>query len=202
MNDNEKQQIPIDYLNQIAPKNTSKIDFLRKKSVVIGIIITAILIAITAIVVIVSSFNTQSTQQLAARLLTTNELAEDASSNIKSSQLRALNGNLKIYLTNTIRDIEPILDTEDVKIKNIDKNITAAEASQTIIDTLEDARLNAIYDRTYAREMSYKLDTILTLINQLNKKTNNKDLGNFLDDAYSNLVPIQKELADFNETNI
>jgi len=200
MNEDNNPQPPIDYLNQISSKPVRKMGFLPRKPIMLAIIGASILVIILAAVSLFSS-NTQPTQQLAARLITTSKLAETASSNIKSSQLRALNGSLKTYLNNTISGIEPILLAEGVKIKSIDKKITAAEASQETINKLEDARLNAIYDRTYSREMAYKLETILALMDQISKKNNSSSLKSFLDSAHTNLVPIQAELASFNKTN-
>ncbi|MDK2899168.1 MAG: hypothetical protein PWQ10_355 [Patescibacteria group bacterium] len=198
---NNKELLPVDYLNEIAPKAPKKINLLIGQPIIIIATAVILLIVIILIATNLLSTNKQSMQKLAARLITTNSIAEDASSNLKNTKLRATNGNLKIYLTNTIRDIEPILTSENVKIKSLDKNITASEISQNTIDTLEDARLNAIYDRTYAREMAYKLDTVLTLIDQINDATNNKTIKEFLNNSYVNLVPIQKELADFNEVD-
>jgi hypothetical protein len=66
---------------------------------------------------------------------------------------------------------------------------------------LDNARLNAVYDRTYSREMAYKLATVLTLMQQIYESTNNKSLKNFLVNAYKNLEPTQKNFTDFNEAD-
>jgi hypothetical protein len=49
--------------------------------------------------------------------------------------------------------------------------------------------------------MAYRLDTVITLMRQINGNTNNKDLKSYLDDAMTNLTPIQKQFADFNAAN-
>ena len=62
---------------------------------------------------------------------------------------------------------------------------------------LEDARLNAKYDSTYAREMSYQLATILSLYQKL-IPASTPQTKTILEKATTNLEPIQKDLANFN----
>ena len=73
-----------------------------------------------------------------------------------------------------------------------------SESNEKILAKLEDARLNAIYDRSYARELSYQLETTMSLMRQIYNKTKNKDLKTFLEESYNNLEPIQKQFSDFN----
>lgn len=196
----DNQQPPADYLDRIAPKATPKKGFLNKRPILIGSfgLIIIMIIVLTAGVLM---GRIDSTEKLAARLITTESIADGATSKIKSTQLRALNSELKLYLTNTIRDIEPILTKDNIKIKKLNKKVTVAESGEKMLATLEDARLNAIYDRTYAREMAYQLDTILTLMHQISSSTRNKDLQSFLENSQKNLEPTQKQFADFNATN-
>ena len=199
---NENQPTPPteDYLNQIAPKITKKTDILHSKLVIIGgISIVVVLIAIL-IANIVSGIVSPS-ERLAARLLSTESILNDATSKTKSTQIRTSNGNLKLYLTNTIRDITPILKKEAININNLDKKVKTAESNTSVLTTLEDARLNATYDRVYAREMSYKLDTIITLMDQIQNSSSDKAMKTFLQDAIKNLKPIQTQFADFNAAN-
>lgn len=199
-NENQPTPPPEDYLNQIAPKITKKTDILRNKLVIIGgISIVVVLIAI--IIANIASGIVNQTEQLAARLLSTEVILNNATSKTKSTQLRTSNGNLKLYLTNTIRDITPILKKEAVNINNLSKKVKTIESNTTVLSTLEDARLNATYDRVYAREMSYKLDTIITLMDQIQKSSSDKAMKTFLQEAIINLKPIQAQFADFNAAN-
>jgi len=197
MNPNDNQPIPSDYLNQIAAQPPKKVNFVRKQPILIG---GVAIIAVIIILTIISSLSggIKPSEQLAARLIATKSVADDATSKIKSPELRALNSNLKIYLTNTIRDIAAPLLKDKINVNRLDKKATVAESNVQLLATLEDARLNAIYDRTYAREMAYQLDTVLTLMRQIYNDTSNKDLKSFLDSKIENLVPIQKQFADFN----
>lgn len=200
MYQDNNQENPIDYLNQIAPKTESNNWLLSKKPLIIG------LIAMAGLLIVISAFsmlsgNNASTARLAARLSSTGTLAKNSTKNIKSTQLRATNANLSSYLTNAIRDIEPFLAKEGIKIKSIDKTIVASEATTELDTVLENARLNAIYDRTYAREMAYKLDTIITLMNKVNKNSSSKSLRQYLTTSVENLTPIKDSMSNFNADN-
>jgi hypothetical protein len=199
MNPNENQQPtePIDYLNQIAPKPARKMDILRSKPVMFGGIAIIVLIII---VIIGSSLSggTNTSEQLAARLISTQTVVDSANSNIQSNQLLSFNSNLNIYLINTIRDIKPILAKEGIDTNSLSSTVISAESNTKLLATLEDARLNAVYDRTYAREMSYRLDTTLTLMRQIYESTGNSNLKSFLENAYKNLAPTQAQFANFN----
>ncbi len=140
-------------------------------------------------------------QRLAARLQTTATIASDAQSKLKSTELRSLNSTLSINLTNTNRDIVSQLAKQNLSLKTLDKTIVASEDGSAMTKRLEDARLNAIYDRTYAREMSYQLETIAALIDQIQASTSDKDLKAFLQTTTDNLQPTQKAFSDFNAAN-
>lgn len=195
--------LPEDYLNQIAPKPQKRLGYFSKKPIVVGAIALGVIILIFVIVLISSGISNSigSTERLAARLVSTKTTVDSATVNIKSTKLRALNSSLGIYLTNTIRDATPILAKKNIKIEKLDKNVALAESNAKMLETLEDARLNAIYDRIYASEMANQLDTILILMREIYKSSNGEELKSFLDNAYKTLEPTQKEFADFNAAN-
>ena len=191
----------IDYLNQIAPQAPKKMGFSRMQYILIAVVGLVVVLTIIFGVVIASSNSTNPENQLAARLIGTEKIVGDAQTQLKSSQLRTLNSNLKIYLTNTNRDIAAPLLKSGVNVAKLDKTVLASEAGADITTRLENARLNAVYDRTYAREISYQLGTIVALMRQVNTSTHSVSLKTFLNDAYKNLEPTQKQFAEFNATN-
>lgn len=204
MNPDQPPKLPPlspDYLDQIAPQPRKRFNLSKKQLLIVAIAGGALLLAI--ILIIAGSFmsNSKPTEVLAARLQTTSEIVNDASTKIKSTSLRALNSNLKIYLTNTLRDIKAPLASSHVDIDKLNSDVLTAESGDTMLATLEDARLNAKYDRIYASEMSYQLDTIVNLMQQIYNGTNNKQLKSFLQNAYQNLEPTQQQFAKFDETN-
>lgn len=142
-------------------------------------------------------------EQLSVRLNTTQTIANDSQKNLKSSQLRSLNSNLRLFFTNTQRDIAKPLASFGVSAKTTSDSTIQTEAAtaKAITQRLEDARLNAVYDRTYAREMDYQLATLLTLLRQTYNNSGDTATKRFLEDTYDNLAPIQQDFADFNETS-
>jgi hypothetical protein len=191
--------VPTDYLDQISNDSGKKSNIITSKPILVGIIAIVVLMLIIGISSMFSG-GAKPSERLAAKLTITSETVDAATSNIKASKLRALNSDLKLYLTNTIRDIEPILLKNNVKISKLDAKVLATESNAELLLRLEDARLNVIYDRTYAREISYQLDTILTLMRQTKKNASSDSLKTFLDGAITNLEPIQQDFSDYNQS--
>jgi predicted outer membrane protein len=191
----------VDYLNQIAPQAPKKMRFSRLQYILIAVVGLLVVLTIIFGIIVSSKTSVEPEKQLAARLQSTEKIVGDAQTKLKSSQLRTLNSNLKIYLTNTNRDIAAPLLKSGVDVTKLDKTIVASEAGTDITARLEDARLNAVYDRTYAREISYRLSTLVALMRQINTSTKSQSLKTFLDNAYKNLAPTQKQFDQFNATN-
>lgn len=199
---NDQQPLPADYLNQIAPlQRRNNGIFGGKKLIIFGLIAAVAVMLILSAASAILSASPKSTETLAARLLSTQAVAEKATTNLKNTQLRAVNSNLKLFLTNTIRDITPLLAEQAVDIEKLGEAAIAGEANDKLVATLEDARLNSVYDRTYAREMAYKLETVLSLMKQIYGSTSDSELKEFLETAYLNLGPTQKSFAEFNASN-
>jgi len=202
-NDNQPVS-PTDYLNQIAPQPTrSKFDLLHQKPSRLALIGLGAAFIIVIILSIAVSLMTGSgnVEHLAAKLNSTQSIAVSATDNLKDTQLRKLNSDLKLFLTNTIRDATPIFAKSGVKMDSLSASVTKAESNTPTLATLEDARLNAVYDMKYARVMAYQLDTVITLMQQIYKNTSNESLKSFLSSAYKSLEPTQKQFADFNAAN-
>lgn len=196
-------QPPVDYLNQISapPPKPSLFSGKIKKLIIIGAILVIGVIILSIVTSVIAGARKAPAEQLSARLNATQQIADDSHGNLKSSQLRSLNSNLRLFFTNTQRDIAQPLAAFGVTAATVNKDTIAREAANTaeINQRLEDARLNAVYDRTYAREMDYQLATLLTLLQQAYNNTNSQSARTFLETTYDNLEPIQQGFADFNE---
>lgn len=196
-------QTPLDYLNQIAPQTTKSSGF--KLNIRTVIIISIVLIIIVSILAAIGSSAGSSKktpwQQLSARLTTTQTIATESTTKLKNSQLRSLNSDLKLYLTNTQRDLAAPLAFNEINIEKLPKELVAEEAGTEMIERLEDGRLNAKFDSTYAREMSYHLSTILALYQELNTSSKNAEVKKFLSSAYDNLYPTQQSLSNFSASS-
>lgn len=192
-------QYSIDYLNQISPQAPRKQP--NKLFAIIGIgVILLILVFVIIGFAQLSSAPSNKLQTLAARLTTLQSVAEKSQANIKSNQLRGTNSSLTLYLTNANRDIVAPLASNNVDIKKLDKEIVAKEKGTKLSSTLEDARLNALFDRTYAREMSYQLNTVILLMDDVSKSTSSKSLDDFIATTKANLEPVKTQFSEFQDT--
>lgn len=196
------QPVSVDYLNQISPVNTKKAGIFGLNNKIIGLIGGLVLIAI--ILLIASSIiasTPKNSEVLGARLTATQSVVAKWSAKLKDSKIRAVNSELDLFLTNTIRDITPLLANSGVDIEKISSKITSAESVDDLNSRLEDARLNSVLDRTYAREMAYKLETLMSLLKKTYASSSDSSLKDFLTTTYSNLQPIQKTFEDYNASN-
>jgi len=198
-----QQQMPVDYLNQIAPQAQKKplFTFGIKQVAVIGAALVILVLILAGVVNSTAGGKTEPLERLSARLTATEKIATDAQINLKSSKLRSLNSNLKLYMTNTNRDVATPLMSAGVDAKKLSTKVVALESTTAMAARLEDARLNAVYDRTYAREMAYQLGTLLTLMNQIYSSTSSTQLKTFLKSSYDNLKPTQESFANFTTTD-
>lgn len=193
---------PVDYLNQIAPQSPKKspFSFGIKQVLVIGAALIVLVIILSLVVNAFATGQKEPLEQLSARLTATEKVAVDAQANLKSSKLRSLNSNLKLYLTNTNRDIGTPLLAAGVNIKKLSEKVVVAESTKALEGRLVDARLNGVFDRTYAREMTFQLGTIMTLLSETYNASSSPTLRTFLKSAYDNLEPTQESFANFSAT--
>lgn len=199
--DPQQNQYPIDYLNQIAPQQPATGVNNKKFFFIIGGVLIVVIIALIMIFSSASGGPKDKMQTLAARLMTLQDISKKAQTNIKSGALRATNSNYVIFLTNANRDIADPLKINGVDVKKIDKAIKTKEDGSELTEKLENARLNAIYDRTYSREMAYQLEKTAALMGDIYDHTNSKSLKEFLLKTDENLQPIRKTFSEYSDKN-
>lgn len=200
---NPNAPVPANYLDQIAAPQIKKprLQFNLKTIILLGLALLIVVGGISAVGGALTESRKKPWEQLSARLDSTAEIIDSSSGLIKNSQLRSTNSSLKLYLANATRDIATPLQSLKIDAKKIPKEVTAAESTTEILATLDDARLNAVYDSTYAREMSYQLSKLLTLLQQLYASSSKESTKTFLETTYTNLQPLQKTLASFSASN-
>lgn len=200
---NPSSQPPVDYLNQIAPSASKRPPFRFTLRTIIfgGIIVVALIAIVSGVTGFISNNQKKPWMQLSARLSSTEKIVASATGVIKNNQLKSANSDLKLYLANTIRDIDTPLKNLKIDVAKLPADITTAENGEAIKTRLEDARLNAKYDSTYSREMSYQLSTLLSLLQQLYQSSGRAETKTTLKTAYDSLVPIQKTFASFSASN-
>lgn len=195
---NQQQSYSVDYLNQIAPQGPKRSFGGPFFKIFVGLGIAIVVVVILVIVANLGrSGQSASLERLAARLSSTATIVTDAQDNLASSKLRTANSNLSLYLTNSLRDLTPLLEARNVSLEKLPANITRDEDTTDLTNTLEDARLNGIYDSVYSRELSYRLQTIVFLVDQLRDRTTDQATKDFLEAARENLQPIQTQLQTY-----
>lgn len=196
-------QYSIDYLNQIAPKPQKQGLNNRLFLIIIGGGLLLALIVLVLTLTNSGSGPTQKMQTFAARVQSLEKITADAQRNIKSNDLRGTNSNLTLFLTNTDQGMTTPLKNNNVDVKTLDPTVLASAKSDgdALTAKLEDARLNAVFDRTYAQEMSYQLSTLRTLMSSIYTSSGSKSLKDFLQTTDNTLVPIQKQFNSFNNTS-
>jgi hypothetical protein len=200
---NPQQPLPSNYLDQIAPQAVKRSFFQGRARMIIffGLIALILVIILSITVGALTNSRKEPWERLNLRLAATTEVVTSSEGKIKNSQLRSINSNLKISLTNTQRDLAAPLLTANVNVKKIPKSVITSESSEAMLTRLEDGRLNAKYDSTYAREMNYQLSNLLTLLKQLYSSSSNQSNKTFLETTYNNLEPVQKSLSEFSASN-
>lgn len=191
-------QLSAEYLDQIAPPEKPSTGFSKKQILLFGGLAGALVLAFG--LMMLSSFlkNNNPTEKLAARLLTVQSVVNDANdgSKIKNSKLRALNSDLRLYVVDVMREASAPFNSVNIDLEELNPNITKLENATAILEHLEDERLNARYDRSYAREMASLLETTLIQMQDVYKNTSSKSLKEFLETTYDNLEPIQQQFED------
>jgi hypothetical protein len=199
----QNQTFSIDYLNQIAPKQNNKLSLFNNKKILLVIIGLALIVVVSIISIVINSVSDSAKKpyyQLGLRLKSTQTISQTIQSELKSTSLRTTNSSLELYLANINRDITTPLKNNNIALGNANNTLVSQENGKTLLAKLEDARLNAILDRTYASEMAYQLDTILVLMQQIYTNTKSASMKSFLSTSYANLSPIQKQFANYNDT--
>lgn len=191
-----------DYLDQIAPPPAGpKLMGGNFTWIVIGLAVL-FMFAVGLLTLTSGGSNTATAQSAYLRVGNLATLSDNYRRYLKSSKLTAANTNFKIFLSNAERDLAGPLTQNGVDLAKIDKESKAKEA--TVIDELatklEDARLNAILDRTYAREMAYQTQLLLEQYNKMSKNQS-KPIADNAKKTIPNLEPLQKTFAEFNDAD-
>lgn len=180
-NPNQQPQNPytIDYLNQIAPKQKQPL-FDKTMIIVFGVLAFAI-VAFVGMMVFSSARGDSNSETLLRayfKVQKTNELATKYQGRLQNSDLRAINSGLATTLSSDETKLKTLLDSSKIEIPKAEKNKTPpkiiSQVDRDIAELdkiLDDAFLNAVLDRTYAREMSYNLDVINSLLKRVESST-------------------------------
>lgn len=189
-----------DYLDRIAP-SASGPKFMSGNFTWILIGLAVLFMFAVGLLTLTSGGNNTATAQSAyLRIGSLGTISDNFRRYLKSSKLTAANTNLKITLSNAQRDLTDPLVQNGVDLAKINKETKEKEASAAdeISSKFEDARLNAVLDSTFAREMDYQLQLLLEQYNKMAKNPSPLIADN-AKKTIPNLEPLQKSFADFNK---
>ncbi len=190
----------LDYLNQIAaPAQQKTLNPLVLWAAIIGVVIVAISVVLLLAASSSGASGKDTMSTLAVELSALQDITTDATENIQGSELRTLNSSLSLVLANINRDSTDAVSA--IGATTDEKNKLVVEVNSQVNDVkskLEDARLNGIFDRAYAREMTYYLKTVRTEMSGLYQQTKNQTVHDFLVSADENLAPFVKDFSSYN----
>lgn len=192
----------VDYLDQIAPP-PPRAKFMNggfgKAIIGLGILLV---LGVSLIVALGGPKNrTADIENMAVRLENLQQVAKATQKNLKNSKLITTNSNYQIWLAGSNKEAADLVAQAGVKKSNTSKQMIASEkaASKALNDKFKEAKLNANLDRTYAREMAYQAQILMSVYKKMSK-SEAKAIREYANKSASNLAPIQKSFADFDDS--
>lgn len=140
---------------------------------------------------------------LNVRLTSLQQLASASQQTLRDNDLRSTNAAFSLYLSNTLRDINDPVTAMGANAESVVKPITATEASyiEDIKTKFEEAKLNVMFDRTYAREMAYQIGVLGTMMTGVYKATTSASLKKALETSTASLEQSLESFQTFAGAN-
>ncbi|MCA9341619.1 hypothetical protein KC952_03750 [Candidatus Saccharibacteria bacterium] len=196
------QGLDASYLDQIAAPAQQKI---MNPFILWGLIGGALLIVIIFIMVLFSSGQPSSAQRMnnfLFRVDALNSLVKDSQKTIRNPKLHTANGSLSSILTSIQTETTKFLNKsgssdKKVRLKPPKGSPILAEYIQ-INKKIDEARLNAIFDRVYAREVAYQIAKLRTEMVPIYKDTSSKKIREFLENSDKDLKALSEDIKKIN----
>lgn len=192
---------PVDYLNEIAPKQPP---VQMNRFAVFGLIGGVLLLAFAIIMMMVNSQPnyTKQAQSTLARIETLQAATKEQQSRLTENELSSMNTTLTTSLGSMGTELKSSL--KDAKIKTElagDAKKTEKAYSDKLSKTLEDAYLTGALDRVYAREMSYQLSILKSYLQKLKTASGNrKAIADYVATNSKTLDAATKSFSNFTST--
>lgn len=198
---NPENNVPLNYLDEIAPvqHKESFLDGKIKKLIGFGALAIVLVIMLSIFASSLSGNRKNDWTELSLNLKNTSSIVSNGKTSIKSNKLRSINSEISIFIVNTENDITPYLEELKITEKNIPESTKNRLSVTPTIERLEDANLNAVYDRTYTREMAFQLSQLLNSLQKTYKSTKSESAKEFLSTSYDNLESSYNSLVDFDK---
>ncbi len=128
---------------------------------------------------------------------------ETYKSTMKNSSLRSSASSLDIILANSKKTFSAILSSSyGVEVSDLIPSPELNTEFEEFSSALENARLNGIFDRIYANEITYQIYRILILESSIYETTENEDLKSAIESSYDSLEKLKDDFSKFSETAI
>lgn len=205
------------YLQQIAtpsgqPPKSPLSSLMNGKmiKILIALAILAILIIIIGTITSSGGGNSERSQVEQIQLRSSNliKTINTYNKSLKSSSLRSTGQSLSTVLTETNRELSSLLKSDYAVSDESDTSLSSETKSSEedyinkVNTTLENARLNANLDRTYARQMALEISLLSSLESSLLEKTSKAPLKNILTTSLNNLSPLHTSFDSFTDSNL
>ncbi len=188
----------IDYLNHIAPPDQST-GFDKKSKIILVIagVIGLMSIGMIAVMAVNYSNAGPSPMALVARLNKLEVISTKYNKNLRTIALSDANSSLMAVLTTANHSIEVPLQAYSIDRSNSKqaKEIAALDSSAEIEAKLDDAHLNSVLDKAYAREMAYQLEETLVMMERLESATRVQSMREFLAKTIADFENLRNQFA-------
>lgn len=190
----------IDYLNQIAPKETKAVNRFAVIALIAGVLISALF----GMIIISNSGGPSANEQLpplSLRITTLKSVTAAQQKHLNENQINEANAALNSSLTTMSADLQVIM--KDRKLKSSEKSASAkAETtySEALSKTLDDSYQRGTLDRTYTSQMTYELTVLKSKLATLKRSTRNKELTEFATSSTADIDTVLKAYSSFEAT--
>lgn len=190
---------PATYLDEIAaPSTQPTMNPVLLWALIGGAILTIIIVGM--MILNGGPSQTDRLKQFVYRVDALQQLSVDNAKNIQDSKLLAANAQMSSVLRGiSQQSAEPLAKNGVKQLQKAPKDSPVTAEYAELATTLDDARLNVVFDRTYSREVTYQLRTLQAEATALYKNTRSKSLKSYLETADTNLKSLESQFATFNE---
>ncbi len=204
----------MDYLNQISgannpqPQKQSIGGLFSKKFLYIigGLLILAILLIILGSIIGKSSNKDKDLMdRINLRITNLGTITQEYGRTTKSSSLRSVNASLYSVLNNTSATFTPVYNekyiTEGENVISPTIQQEEDEHATSLRNSLNNAKINGLLDRTYAREITLEISLLLSLESEAIERTKYQEIKDVLNDSYTNLNNVYTKFYAYSDTS-
>lgn len=171
------------------------------KIVAAGAVLFFLLMAVGALVGNLKGKTDSLLKQLYLRTTNMSTIMEDYNRDLKSSDLRSLAASLAGTLTNATNQLAGVMGAEDPEDAAPDAATTEEETAvlNELNTSLTNARLNGILDRAYANLVGLQVSLIMSMISELEARTDDAELLKVLGTYRGNLEVLHQGFEAYDD---